>query len=63
MTANKDIVHMDSAKKRQALPDFARFRQGGGGTEAGFGLARGGFGIYAYCPVRGIIKSTSEAPD
>jgi hypothetical protein len=42
---------------------FARFPQGDGGTEVGFGLARGGFGIYAYCPVCGIITSKWEVPD
>jgi hypothetical protein len=59
---DKDIVHSDSAKKREALPvrAFAARRRRDRG---GFWFGARGFGIYAYCPVWGIITSKREVPD
>ena len=64
--AEKLVVFIDSAEKDSALPEFdqdAPCPHCGGKTETGFGLAGGGFGIYAFCPACEMVTSKSEEPD
>ena len=59
-------VHIDAANKREELPEFdqdAPCPKCGGRTETGFGLAGGGYGVYAFCPQCGEVTSKSETSD
>jgi ssDNA-binding Zn-finger/Zn-ribbon topoisomerase 1 len=65
MTHNEDktIFHVDAKHKREELPEYDQLApcpKCGGETETSYGLAGGGFGIYAYCPKCEVITSKSE---
>jgi hypothetical protein len=62
----KIVIFLDADKKRAGLPEFdqdGRCPKCGGETEMGFGLAGGGYGVYAYCSPCGIVTSKSETPE
>lgn len=63
---DKIVVHIDASEKRADLPEYdqmATCPHCGGETETGFGLAGGGFGIYAYCGRCERITSKSVTED
>jgi hypothetical protein len=63
---DKTIFHVDSAHKREELPEFDQIEpcpKCGGETETGYGMAGGGMGIYAYCPKCEVITSKSTIDD
>lgn len=62
----KVVIFVDADRKRPGLPEYdqtGRCPKCGGETETGFGLAGGGYGVYAYCSPCGIVTSKSETPE
>jgi len=66
---DKPMLHIDSAVKREGLPDMGeavacgRPRCPAPNFEVGFGLAGGGYGPYEYCEICGEIVSKTELGD
>jgi hypothetical protein len=60
--ADEITLHLDAAKKRADLPEFApdACPHCGGELQTGFGLAGGGYGVYTYCEACGVVTSKTE---
>ena len=65
MSDDKITIHIDAAHKREELPEFSQepCLHCGGETETSFGLAGGGYGIYAFCPRCERVTSKSEVDE
>lgn len=69
MADPKPFAHIDSAHKREGLPEMGAAKKCGKSDcpapnfETGFGLAGGGFGVYEYCQRCGEIVSKTVTDD
>lgn len=58
-------IHIDPSYKREELPEYndGPCPHCKGKTETGFGLAGGGFGLYAYCASCKLVVSKTEVEE
>lgn len=54
---DKIEIHIDSSKQREDIPNelFQYCPICKAECEQGFGLAGGGFGVYSYCHIHGVV--------